>query len=141
MQSAAGCAANLPFWTHLFALGIMEALSGRGNLASPYRGDGRVETSVSLNHPLLTAALWLAVILALLALAIASLRTLVGLAVSGLGKWRDGSADDRPTASELLTKFKEVHARGGLSDDEFRTIKTKLAAELETELNVNSKSG
>jgi hypothetical protein len=94
-----------------------------------------------LNHPLLVAALWLAVILALLALAIASLRTLVGLAVSGLGKWRGGSADDQPSASELLTKFKEVHARGGLSDDEYRTIKTKLATQLEAELNATDKTG
>lgn len=28
---------------------------------------------------------------------------------------------------ELLSKFRDVHARGGLSDAEFRTIKTRLA--------------
>lgn len=75
------------------------------------------------------AAVWFAVILGLLALAIAGLR-----------KWRGGSADDRQPHSELLTKFRELHARGGLSDDEYRTIKTKLAAELDAELNVNDKS-
>lgn len=75
-------------------------------------------------HPLSLAALWFAAILALLALAILVAR-----------RFRGGAADDRPQASELLSKFREVHARGGLSDDEYRTIKTKLAAELHTELN------
>ena len=77
-----------------------------------------------LRHPLLLAAFWFAVILALLALALLVAR-----------RFRGGAADDRPSASELLTKFREVHARGGLSDDEYRTIKTKLAAELQAELN------
>ena len=74
-------------------------------------------------QPLFTAALWFAVIFALLALAVAALR-----------RFRGDAADDRPTASELLTKFRELHARGGLSDDEYRTIKTKLATQLQTEL-------
>jgi uncharacterized membrane protein len=85
--------------------------------------------SESLSHPLLQAALWFAVILALLALAIAGLR-----------RWRGSAADDQPAKSELLTKFRELHARGGLSDDEYRTIKTKLATQIETELSVNDKT-
>jgi hypothetical protein len=44
--------------------------------------------SDSLSHPLLLAALWFAVILALLALAIVGLR-----------RWRGGAADDRPMTS------------------------------------------
>ncbi len=85
--------------------------------------------SDSLSHPLLLAALWFAVILALLALAIVGLR-----------RWRGDAAEDQPGASELLTKFRELHARGGLSDDEYRTIKTKLATQIDTELNVNDKT-
>jgi uncharacterized membrane protein len=69
-------------------------------------------------------ALWFAATLALLALAIVLMR-----------RYRDRSAKDRPSASELLTKFKEVHSRGGLSDGEYRTIKTKLAAQLKIESN------
>ena len=80
-------------------------------------------------HPLSQAALWFAVIFALLALAIVALR-----------RWRGGASDDQPKASELLTKFRELHGRGGLSDDEYRTIKTKLARQLETELNDNDKT-
>jgi len=82
-----------------------------------------------LRHPLLAAALWFAAIFALLALAILALR-----------RWRGSAADDRPGPSELLTKFRQLHARGGLSDDEYRTIKTKLAAELQTKLNGNDQT-
>jgi uncharacterized membrane protein len=75
-------------------------------------------------HPLFTAALWFAVIFALLALAVLVVR-----------RFRGGAAEDRPGASDLLAKFRELHARGGLSDDEYRTIKTKLATEIEGELS------
>ena len=74
-------------------------------------------------HPLAQAALWFAVIFALSA-----------LAVLGLRRWRGGAFQGRPEASELLTKFRELHRRGSLSDDEYRTIKTKLATQVETEL-------
>jgi uncharacterized membrane protein len=84
---------------------------------------------VALSGPLLQAALWFAVILALLALAIAGLR-----------RWRESSADDQPASTELLIKFRELHARGGLSDDEYRTIKTKLATPSDAELNINDKT-
>lgn len=59
---------------------------------------------------------------------------LTGIAFYWVGKWRGDAEQDRPEASELLTKFRELHARGSLSDEEFRTIKTKLAAQLEQEL-------
>jgi hypothetical protein len=78
-------------------------------------------------HPLSQATLWFAVIFALLALAVLLLR-----------KWRGGAAKDQPAATELLTKFRELHVRGGLSDDEYRTIKTKLATQIDSELNSNN---
>jgi uncharacterized membrane protein len=78
-------------------------------------------------HPLSQAALWFAVIFALLALTVLLLR-----------RWRGGAANDRPETSELLTKFRELHLRGGLSDDEYRTIKTKLATQIDSELNSNN---
>ena len=78
-------------------------------------------------HPLAIAALWFAAIFGLLALAIRVVRS-----------WRGGAADDRPKVSDLLTKFRDLHARGGLSDDEYRTIKTKLASELEAEATPNA---
>lgn len=78
---------------------------------------------------LVPAALWFAAIFVLLALAITVMR-----------KWRGGSADNRPNTNELLTKFRELHARGGLSDAEYRTIKTKLAAQIEMELKDDEKT-
>ena len=80
-------------------------------------------------HPLSQAALWFAAILALLALAFTALR-----------RWRGSASDAQPDASELLTKFRELHGRGTLSDDEYRTIKTKLARRVEAELNDNDKT-
>ena len=74
-------------------------------------------------HPLFSAALWFAAIFALLALAVLVAR-----------RFRGGAAEDRHEASVLLTKFRDLHARGGLSDDEYRTIKTKLATELDAEI-------
>lgn len=44
-------------------------------------------------------------------------------------------------ASELLSKFRELHSRGVLTDAEFRTIKTALAELLQKELNNNSERG
>ena len=80
-------------------------------------------------HPLSKAALWFAVIFALSALAILALR-----------KWRGSAYEAQPDSSELLTKFREVHGRGGLSDDEYRTIKTKLARQLDAELSDSDKT-
>ena len=80
-------------------------------------------------YPLVRVSLWFALIFALVALGIALVR-----------KWRDSTADDTLSRSELLTKFGEVHTRGGLSDDECRTIKTKLAADIEGEISGSDKS-
>jgi uncharacterized membrane protein len=81
------------------------------------------------SDPLLRAALWFAAIFALLALAVAVVR-----------RWRGGSADDQPSSSELLTKFRDLHVRGTLSEDEYRTIKTKLATQLEAKLSDSDKT-
>ena len=77
-------------------------------------------------HPLAQAALWFAVIFALSALAALALR-----------RWRGSASGAQPRPSELLTKFRELHGRGSLSDDEYRTIKTTLARQLEAELREN----
>ena len=69
---------------------------------------------------------WLAIILLL---------TAGGVAVAR--KFRGGDAENKQTPSELLSKFRDLHSRGGLSDEEYRTIKTKLAGELQTELKDN----
>ncbi len=52
-----------------------------------------------------------------------------------IGKVRAGIRRKEPPTSEWLTNFKELHAKGELSDEEFRTIKAVLAERLQQELN------
>ena len=46
-----------------------------------------------------------------------------------------------PVASELMSKIRELHSQGQVSDEEFRTIKTKLAPRLQGELKDNGQTG
>ena len=64
---------------------------------------------------------------------------LVGVYV--VKRLRGRAGDDQPKASELLTNFREIHSRGGLSDEEFRTIKAQLAVRLQDEINDNDNKG
>jgi hypothetical protein len=66
---------------------------------------------------------------------------LVLLATYVVGKIRARSAQQEPTSSEMLANFRELHSRGTLSDAEFRTIKTKLAARLQQEINEKGETG
>ena len=88
-------------------------------------------------HPLSQSALWFALIFALMAVLIAAMRRLSGQA---LERWRGSDDGDQQEASRLLSKYRELHARGGLSDDEYRTIKTKLAAQLQAEASDSDQS-
>jgi len=42
----------------------------------------------------------------------------------------DRSAEDIDDPGQLLTKFRDLHSRGTLSDVEYRSIKSKLAAQI-----------
>ncbi|MEN0110752.1 MAG: hypothetical protein AAF805_08510 [Planctomycetota bacterium] len=68
------------------------------------------------------AVMWIAAILAVTAGFFFAVR-----------RWAGKTADDRPDASELLTKFRELHASGELSDSEYRNIKSTLAPLVESE--------
>jgi uncharacterized membrane protein len=65
--------------------------------------------------------------------------TAIGLAVAR--KVRDRGARDKRGRHEMMAKFRELHERGGISDEEFRTIKSKLATELKAELSDNGGTG
>lgn len=71
----------------------------------------------------------------------AVLAVLAVCAVYVLGKIRRSSAQNEPIADELLSKCRDLHAQGGLSDEEFRTIKTQLATRLQDELKENGETG
>ncbi len=67
---------------------------------------------------------------------------MTALGVEVARRFRDSSAQDMQDSSKIMSNFRELHAQGGLSDEEFRTIKTKLAAEINAELQpgLNSNS-
>lgn len=65
---------------------------------------------------------------------VASLSILVAIAIFVIGKIRAKMVQEEPTAHELLSKMRDLHSEGVLSDTEFRTIKTTLAARLQEEL-------
>jgi len=71
----------------------------------------------------------------------AILAALVAVAIYVIKKVRAKAIQKEPTASELLSKFRELHSRGELSDAEFRTIKTTLASQLHEELKDNGQTG
>jgi hypothetical protein len=64
----------------------------------------------------------------------AILASLLVLGIYVIGKFRPGEEKDRFGTSDLITNFRELHALGQLTDDEFRTIKTKLAGRLQEEV-------
>jgi uncharacterized membrane protein len=55
--------------------------------------------------------------------------------------FRNAAREQGPTSSDLMTNFRELYSRGELSDEEYRTIKTKLASRLQNETNDSSSSG
>ena len=69
------------------------------------------------------------------------LAVLLAVGVRLIGKIRAKTVQQEPMGSELMSKFREMHSRGELSDAEFRTIKTTLAAKLKEELNDNGETG
>jgi len=75
-----------------------------------------------------------------LVLWIAVCAILTAVAVYVIGKIRAKPVQQEPTASELMSKFRELHSRGELSDTEFRTIKTTLTAQLQNELKDSSQT-
>ncbi len=76
-----------------------------------------------------------------LVLWIAGLAALLAVAIYVIDKVRAAPAQQEPTASELMSKFRELHSKGELSDEEFRTIKTTLGTQLREGLNDDGQTG
>ncbi|MEM1303919.1 MAG: SHOCT domain-containing protein [Planctomycetota bacterium] len=82
---------------------------------------------------LTVGSLWLALFLVLLAAAVKLAKEFRRNGFRVLGIFAGNEADGAHDAHNSLSKFRELHARGTLSDEEYRTIKTKLASELQAE--------
>jgi hypothetical protein len=65
----------------------------------------------------------------------------IAVAAYVIGKIRAEPAQNEPDPSDLISKFRDLHTRGELSDAEFRTIKTKLGTRLQEELKDNGETG
>jgi hypothetical protein len=76
-----------------------------------------------------------------LIVSLALLATMTAVAVFIVSKIRAKTLQREPPASELLSKFREMHSRGGLTDEEYRTIKTTLSEQLQKQIKDNSETG
>jgi hypothetical protein len=74
-------------------------------------------------------------------LSVAGLAILVTVGIYLTEKFRANPLQKEPVTSEMLTKFRQMHERGVLSEEEFRTIKTSLTEQLQQELNDNGETG
>lgn len=83
-----------------------------------------------LSTPVAQTVLWLA-----------GLAVLVAAGVYLVGRVRPDQQPAAQSASELLSEFRELYEQGELSDEEFRTIKSKLNQRLQQELNDNGQAG
>ena len=72
---------------------------------------------------------------------IAVLAVLIATAWYVIGKIRPKPVQKERRASQWLSKFREMHSRGVLSDEEFRTIKTTLTERLQTGLKDEDETG
>lgn len=72
---------------------------------------------------------------------VAILAAAIAVVIYTIGKIRDEPLQHEPAASKLMSKFRELHSQGELSDTEFRTIKTVLATQLQDELKDNGETG
>ena len=74
-----------------------------------------------------TLVLWLAVFAVLLAVG--------AYFVLWVRSWFRGDASGQSSASDMMTGFRELHARGEISDEEYRNIKTRLSGQLQNDIN------
>ena len=71
----------------------------------------------------------------------AALAALIAVGIYVILRVRQSMRETGPTASELITNFREMHAEGKLDDEEFREIKSMLSQRLKQELNGNDQAG
>lgn len=63
----------------------------------------------------------------------------VGLYI--IRRFRPGGEEQKFQSSEMITNFRELYARGQLSEEEYRTIKTKLASKAQDEFKGKEDDG
>ncbi len=69
------------------------------------------------------------------------LAVLIIVGFTTVRKFRNFDDDDRLTANQMLTNFRELRDEGDISDEEFRKLRTVLSEQVQQELNDNSETG
>ena len=77
--------------------------------------------------------------LANLVILVAVVAALVAVGFYVIARVRSGVRSKSPPSSEWMTKFRDLHSQGELSDEEYRTIKAMLSERLQRELNSTDK--
>jgi len=111
--------------THIIAVAVIGSLSGVAR-GGPALGDAK-QTLGGRPEELVV---WLAL-----------LAILIALGVYVISKIRPHSAQQEQDTHELMSKFRELHSRGGLSDEEYRTIKSTFTEQLRQQLNDDDGEG
>ena len=70
-----------------------------------------------------------------------ALAVLVAIGGFVVGRLRGRADNERLTANELLSNFRDLHDQGDINAAEFRNIKTVLGVKLQQELNVSVGEG
>jgi hypothetical protein len=74
-----------------------------------------------------------------LTLWIAGVGIVTAVCVYVVGKLRGSYRESDLEPSKLITNFRELHSQGELSDEEYRNIKAKLAAQMQEWLEKSKK--
>ena len=64
----------------------------------------------------------------------AGLAAMIACGVYLIAKAREMLGRQGPATSEIISEFRDLHREGQLSDEEFKTIKLKLADRLQAEI-------
>jgi hypothetical protein len=72
---------------------------------------------------------------------IAALAAVVAVGFYVVARVRAGLRASGPTTSDLITDFRDLHRRGELSDEEYKTIKGTLSSRLQQELKEDKNEG
>jgi len=75
------------------------------------------------------------------ALLFAAIAALTGLGALVVSRFRGSTKDEERPASQMLSKFRDLHEQGELSETEFRNIKTLLSDQIQQELKDNEEQG
>jgi hypothetical protein len=74
-----------------------------------------------------------------LLLAFAGCGLLIAVGAWAIGRCKQMVYNQAPPTNEMMSTFHELHEQGELSDEEYKNIKTRLAARMQHEVRVDPK--